>query len=286
MDRSNAKPGHASGYIHGTVPSEQNRLSRLNDLLNEAALRELGLRGGESIVDVGCGLAQFTRAMARTAGNGSRVLGIERDLAQLSEAHRLAEIDAESKLVELRQGDALSLPLQDDEWDRFDIAHTRFLLEHVNDPLAVVRQMVRAVRPGGRIVLADDDHDVLRLWPEPPGLVQLWQAYMRSYDRLGNDPYVGRRLVSLLHEAGAAPVRNTWIFFGACAGAADFPIIVENLEKILLGARSLILTTAHIDEPTFDQTIVALEDWGRRPDAAFWFAMCWAEGTRPALSAH
>jgi SAM-dependent methyltransferase len=275
----------ASSYIHGTIPAEQRRLSRLNDLLNEASLLELSLRGGESIVDVGCGLAQFTRAMARAAGSGARVLGIERDRAQLDEARRLAELEREKALIELRQGDALALPLCDHEWGTFDIVHARFLLEHVSDPLAVVRQMVRTVRPGGRIVLADDDHDVLRLWPEPPGLMALWHAYMRSYDRLGNDPYVGRRLVSLLHAAGALPVRNTWIFFGACTGSLHFPAIVENLEKLLVGARTVILTTAHLDEVSFDRAIVALQEWSTFPDAAFWFATCWAEGTRPGATA-
>ena len=187
----------------------------------------------------------------------------------------------EEDLVELREGDALALPLRDEEWGSFDLAHTRFLLEHVSDPLGVVRGMVRAVRPGGRIVLADDDHDVLRLWPEPPGFISLWQAYIRSYDRLGNDPYVGRRLVALLHAAGAVPVRNNWIFFGSCAGMPTFPDIVENLQKILVGARSLILSTAHIEEDAFEQAIGALKTWSTYPDAAFWFAMCWAEGTRP-----
>ena len=36
-----------------------------------------------------------------------------------------------------------------DEWGTFDLVHARFLLEHVSDPLAVVRSMARAVRPGG-----------------------------------------------------------------------------------------------------------------------------------------
>ncbi len=274
-----------SNYIHGTVPEEQSRLSRLNDLINEGSLRELSLRGGERVLDVGCGLAQFTRAMARAGGPVARVLGIERDGDQLDEARRLARAAGESDLVQLRQGDALALPLYGDEWGTFDIAHTRFLLEHISEPLAVVRQMVRAVRPGGRIVLADDDHDVLRLWPEPPGLMAVWHAYIRSYDRLGNDPYVGRRLVSLLHAAGAAPVRNAWIFFGACARSPHFPAIVENLEKILVGACPLILTTAHLDETSFDRAIAALRKWSALPDAAFWFATCWAEGTRPDATA-
>jgi ubiquinone/menaquinone biosynthesis C-methylase UbiE len=272
-----------SSYIHGTEPAEQRRLSRLNDLLNQASLRELNLHGGEKILDVGSGLAQLTRAMARAVGREARVLGIERDADQLAEARRQAYDDGELDIVEFREGDALTLPLRDEEWNTFDIAHTRFLLEHVSDPLSVVRGMVRAVRPGGRIVLSDDDHDVLRLWPEPPGFTPLWHAYIRTYDRLGNDPFVGRRLVGLLHEAGAAPIRNTWIFFGSCSGSPDFPDVVENLEKILLGARTLILSTAHIEEESFDDGIAALKTWSRRPDAAFWFAMSWAEGRRPAV---
>src|SRR3982074_237656 len=75
----------SSSYIHGTAEEEQRRLSTLNDLINEASLRELALRGGESILDVGSGLGQFTRAMARVAGTGARVLGIERDAAHLAD---------------------------------------------------------------------------------------------------------------------------------------------------------------------------------------------------------
>jgi len=279
MSRSEEeRPG---SYIHGSEPAEQRRLSRLNDLLNQASLNELKLQGGETILDVGSGIAQLTRAMARAAGNGARVIGIERDADQLAEARRQAWAQGEQDLVELRYGDALDLPLRDEEWGTFDVAHTRFLLEHVSDPLAVVRGMVRAVRPGGRIVLADDDHDILRLWPEPPGLMSVWNAYIRSYDRLGNDPCVGRRLVWLLHAAGAVPIRNNWIFFGSCAGSPTFADVVLNLEKILVGARTVILATAQFELGFFDQAIAALRTWSTRPDAAFWFATCWAEGSRP-----
>jgi SAM-dependent methyltransferase len=278
---ANSRFDATSSYIHGSAPTEQRRLSRLNELLNQASLRELNLRGGENVLDVGSGLAQLTRAIARVAGPTARVLGIERDLDQLTEARKQASDEGEPDVVEMRAGDALSLPLRPEEWGSFDVAHARFLLEHVPDPLSVVEAMVRAVRPGGRIVLSDDDHDVLRLWPEPAGFTPLWQAYIRTYDRLGNDPYIGRRLVSLLHAAGAVPSRNTWIFFGSCSGSPDFPDVVENLERILLGARTLILSTAHIEEESFDDGINSLKTWRRRPDAAFWFAMSWAEGRRP-----
>src|SRR5947209_354953 len=109
-----------SRYVHGTQPQEQSRLSRLNELLNQASLRELSLSGGERILDVGCGLAQLTRAMARAAGAGGYTLGIERSPDQLAEARRQAAAAGEQDLIELRRAEAPALPLDDAEWSTFD----------------------------------------------------------------------------------------------------------------------------------------------------------------------
>jgi SAM-dependent methyltransferase len=267
----------SSHYIHGTSADEQRRLTRLNDLLNGASLAEARLLPGERVIDFGAGLGQYSRAMARATGRV--VVGIERSEAQIAEARAQAAQAGEEKLLDLREGSVSDPPLDDAEWASFDVAHARFVLEHVPDPLAIVRTMVRAVRPGGRIILADDDHDVLRLWPEPPGLSAVWQAYQRGYDRHGNDPIVGRRLVQLLHQAGAQPRRNTWIFFGACAGHPDFEAFVVNLAGVISGALDDIVATG-LPRETAQAAIDALTPWSQRPDAAIWFAMAWAEGVR------
>jgi SAM-dependent methyltransferase len=247
-------------------------------MMNQASVSELRLEPKERVLDVGSGLGQLTRAMARRTG--VRVIGVERSPEQIAEALRQAREAGEEKLVDIREGDAVHLPLEDDEWATFDVAHTRFLLEHVPDPLEVVRAMVRAVRPGGRVVLEDDDHDLLRLWPEPPGVMPIWNAYMRSYDRAGNDPIVGRRLVELLHHAGAEPRRNTWLFFGSCSGGPNFTGFVRNLSSILAGARASIVATGFSDD-AIRRAVDALAEWEERRDAAFWYAIAWAEGVRP-----
>jgi SAM-dependent methyltransferase len=269
-----------SRYVHGTEPEEQRRLSILNDLLNESSLRGLELRAGERVLDVGAGLGQLTRAMARAVGPGGRVLGIERSAEQIAEARRLARADGEERLLGLRQGDVMELALEPGEWGSFDVAHARFILEHVPDPLRVVRAMVRAVRVGGRIVLEDDDHDILRLWPEPLGVMAVWRAYMKTYEQVGNDPYIGRKLVALLEQAGAAPARNAWLFFGGCAGDGRLDLFVRNFVAILEGSRDAILATGDVDRARFDAAVAATRAWGERKDAAFWFARCWAQGVR------
>jgi ubiquinone/menaquinone biosynthesis C-methylase UbiE len=268
-------------YIHGTRPEEQQRLSVLNRLLNDASLRQMRVRPGERILDVGSGLGQLTRALARAAGPAGHVVGVERDPEQMREALRQAGAAGEDGLVDFRVGGAVDLPLDDDQWGTFDIVHARFLLEHVPDPPAVVGAMVRAARPGGRIVLEDDDHDVLRFFPELPETRRLWEAYFRTYAKFGRDPYVGRRLVAMLHQAGATPSGNTWLFFGSCAGSPNFDAMVANFVGVLEGARESVLAGGELPDSEIESGITALKSWSKRPEAALWYATCWAEAHRP-----
>ncbi len=271
-------------YIHGTEPDEQRRLSILNDLLNEGSLGVLALRPGEHVLDVGSGLGQLTRAMARAVAPGGRVIGVERSAEQLSVARRLAGEAGAGDRVDLREGDATDLPLAPDEWDMFDVAHARFLLEHLPQPLDAVRAMVGAIRPGGRLVLEDDDHDVLRLWPEPESVRRAWEAYIGAFARIGNDPFLGRKLVTLLQQAGAEPRRNGWNFFGSSAGNPDFGNMVANFAGVLEGASERIVAEGQLDQAGIESAISDLNEWGLRPDASLWYGVFWAEGTRPAAS--
>ncbi len=269
-----------STYIHGTSSEEQARLTMLNDLLNERSFSTLNLKAGEKILDVGSGLGQFSRVMARSVGKNGKVLGIERDENQLNQARELADESGEGNLVEFRLGNALDLPLAEKEWGTFDIVHTRFVLEHVPNPNVVVEQMLKAAKPGGTIVLADDDHSTCRATPDCPGFQSLWNAYCRSYDRIGNDPYIGRRLVTLLHDAGAKNIKNGLFFFGDCHGNNTFQSYALNLIGVIEGAKALILKEKLVSKIFFENSIQNLHNWRQLPDAALWYSVCWAKGIK------
>ena len=271
-----------SGYIHGSTQDERKRLSLLNEILNEACLKELHLKPGESVLDFGCGLGQFTRKMSETVGQRARVVGIERDQNQIEQARNLADSCGETDLVDFRRGDATAAPLQSSEWGSFNVAHARFLLEHVQDANAVVDQMVRSIRPGGRVIIIDDDHGDFRPWPEPEGFQLIWRAYVGTFEANGCDPYVGRRLVSLLAEAGLVPARNGGIFFGGCAGDKKFEATANNLIAAFLGAKSAMVSRHLLDEETFDACIDALRQWKASASSALWYSACFAEGYSPS----
>ena len=270
-----------SRYVHGTSAGEQDRLARMNELINRSCVQALRLAGERRVLDVGCGLAQLTRAVAEELGPLARIVGIERDPTQLAEALRRAQGSPEASRVELRAGRAEELPLAGDERGTFDLAYARFLLEHHPRPGSVVAEMVHAVRPLGRIALFDDDHELLRLWPEPPGVLELWHAYARLYDRVGCDPYVGRRLVELLVNAGARPARCDWIFYGGCSGSEPFRALVANLIGVFRSVERELLEQDLTTAARFASALAALAEWQERPDAALWYAIAYAEGTRP-----
>ena len=271
----------ATHYIHGQTSTERARLALMNSLINEDCLQALALGDERLVLDVGCGTGLFTRRMAAALPRSSRIVAIERDEGQLEAARGQGASPERGCEIDFRQGDAMRLALPPTEAGRFDLAHTRFLLEHVPDPGAVVRGMVRAVRPGGRIVLLDDDHDLLRLWPEPPGVLDAWRAYWRSYYGLGADPLVGRKLCMLLHDAGARPARNTQVFYGACAGSVRFQGIVDNLVGVLAGARDTVLADGEIDGAAWDAALHAFRAFAEHPHAAVWYPINLAEGVRP-----
>jgi len=237
-------------------------------------------RAGDRILDVGCGFGLFAREIAAQAGPSGHVLGIEREGAQIEEGKRLAGTDRTR--TEIRHGDAYDLPLRADEWGSFDIAHARFLLEHLERPAEVVASMVRAVKPGGRVILEDDDHEALIVYPPVPDFDSLWRAYARAYEALGRDPRIGRKLVALLAGAGAAPSRCDWPFFGSCAGAETFDAIVTNCRAILTGARETIVATGGISAAEFEAGLRAYDAWRTGSDASYWYCTFWAEGVRRA----
>ena len=56
---------------------------------------------------------------------------------------------------------------------------------------------------------------------------------------------------------------------------------IDNLVRILEGVRWAILALGEFEPATFDACIRSIRDWAQRPDAAFWYAVSWAEGRRP-----
>ena len=267
-----------SKYIHGTSHEEQSRLAILNRLLNERCLKKIDLTGTERILDVGCGLGIFSRLLAQELSDGV-VVGVEKEQAQIDAGSAIARDQQLKAEVDIRQGSAYRLPLAEDEWDSFNLCFIRFLLEHLDRPQDALVQVYRGLIPGGKIILVDDDHANFRITPETPAFENLWSAYCQVYEQLGNDPYIGRRLISLLRKVGFQQLRIDFVLFGATQDEKDFLHYANNLIGILEGASEEI-REIYGSENDFAADMQQIREWAALPDATLWYAANWAEGIK------
>ena len=118
-------------------------------------LEAMQIDTAEAVLDLGCGTGVAARAIARRRGFSGRVLGIDLSPTLAQTAAQLAAAEGLDSRVEFRPGDSRKLDLADGAYDAL-VAHT--LLSHVDDPLAVVREAARLVRPGGMIGIFDGDY--------------------------------------------------------------------------------------------------------------------------------
>lgn len=265
-----------SHYIHGSAPEEQARLTRLNQLINTRCQRYLSVNPGDRVLDMGSGLGQFTYLMAQQAGPTGYCLGIERDDRQL----QTAQANVQLPQLVFKHGDAYQLPLGDHEWSSFDFVHMRFLAEHLTEPGRAVQQAYKALRSGGKIVLADDDHEAMLLFPEPPGFKELWAAYMDSYVEVGNDPFIGRKLPKLLRENGFQQVYNDVVFFGDCFGTETFQLFAINLIEVIATSKQIMLEAGLIQPNAYEAAIQSLVQWCKHEHAAMWYTIAVAGGVK------
>jgi ubiquinone/menaquinone biosynthesis C-methylase UbiE len=161
-------------------------------------LRAIPVRRRDTVLEVGCGTGIILRDLVPLVGRGGRVAGIDPSRAVLAAARRFCRGTG----VSVRHGDGAQLPFKD---DGFDLTLAITVLLHVADPLAVVREMARVTRPGGRVAVQDQDFGTVALAHPDRALTDRILDGVVSH--IYEEPYSGRRLPALLHAAGLARVR-------------------------------------------------------------------------------
>ncbi len=111
----------------------------------EEAMRELPLKPGDEILEVGIG----TGLTATLYPSDCRVMGIDLSEPMLKEAARHVESHGRTN-VRLWRMDASSLAFPDQS---FDVVYAAYVISVVPDPVAVLKEMRRVCREGGHIVL-------------------------------------------------------------------------------------------------------------------------------------
>jgi SAM-dependent methyltransferase len=183
------------------------RMNRFQEPEARSAIADLRLRPGSRGLDVGCGVGLYTLWLAEAVGPRGRVVGIEPSAERVEAARRLVGGRLRSGRLEIRQGDGTAL---ETAGGSFDWLWCGDALHHIPDTAGALKEFIRAMRPGGRIIIKESQVLPAMFLPGHPELEwRLQRAEMEwSRHEAGERTFQERRQGTLasLREAGLSEV--------------------------------------------------------------------------------
>jgi len=172
------------------APKYDERWSRYIRLSVQETIRRLDFRASERLLDIGCGTGTLLGIIAGSFPDAV-LYGIDPSSEMLAAAKKRLGCR-----TDLRVGMAESLPFDD---DYFDVAVSSSSLHYWRHPETALTEIVRVLKPNGRVVITDWCNDYLSC--------RVCGMYLRLVNRAHRRTYGTKKCVRLLKSAGFSNVR-------------------------------------------------------------------------------
>jgi ubiquinone/menaquinone biosynthesis C-methylase UbiE len=185
-----------TAYVHGYRTPEQERLVEQAEHWRHRLIRDgTQLEPGTRLLEVGTGVGAVLAVLGQEFP-GVRLTGVDIEPKQLEFAR--GHLARAGIVATLREADALALPFADES---FDHVWMMWLLEHIPDALAALREARRILVPGGSITAIEVDYSTVHAEPSTHALEALFHTMVQGMAAAGWSD-AGTRLPDWLREAG------------------------------------------------------------------------------------
>lgn len=160
----------------------------------------LRIGAGAKVADIGCGAGDDARHLADLVGPSGKVFGIDLSTAMIAEASRRF---ADCSQLEFMAASVEALPIASASLDAIRIDR---VLIHVPDTRAAIDEMLRTLKPGGRILISEPDMVGFWVSSDDP---EASQAVSAAIAGSCVHPFLPRDLGVLLNDMGLPEVEHT-----------------------------------------------------------------------------
>ncbi|MBY0084408.1 demethylmenaquinone methyltransferase [Brevibacillus sp. M2.1A] len=221
-------------YVHSVFESIANDYDKMNNVISFGShiawrnytMKQMNIQPGHTALDVACGTADWTIALAKAVGKEGNVVGLDFSQNMLDVgAYKVANAGVGNN-VKLVNADAMNLPYED---HTFDFVTIGFALRNVPDVQQVLNEMARVVKPGGKVVSLEVSKPpfipyrklfYLYFYKILPFIAKLtvnkYEEYAWLPQSLTNFPD-SRELASMFQKAGLDPVQVKLFMGGVSA---------------------------------------------------------------------
>ena len=185
----------SAGYVNADY---LRKAAALGQRIKQRSYELMAVKNGSRVLDVGCGPGIDTLALGRLVAPSGCVVGIDIDREMLEQADIAVAHAQLEKVVKHQQADVCALPFED-AW--FDACHVERLFQvlpatySAND---VLTEMLRVLRSGGRVVVADTDWATASVDYSDALLERRLMSFFAT--QLRPNGYAGRQLYSMFQQ--------------------------------------------------------------------------------------
>ena len=256
-------------YTHGQSSLTTRILGR-RTVTSHAAFFTPYLKSGMRLLDCGCGPGSITLGFAQLMAPGE-VVGVDIAENQLEQARVSAQVQGVAN-VRFETANIYDLPFAD---NTFDAVFCHAVVEHLSEPMQALKAMCRVLKAGGMLGIRDADRAGELFWPPAPLLANGLEMWNRLLQHNGADPFIGRRLRSLLHELGLQHVVAGASY--ECHGPLEsVELAAESASAYFSGPfAEQVEALGWMEQSEVEQLRAAWRAWEENPHA-FW-ARSWCE---------
>lgn len=262
-------------YLHGYSPIEQDRLRRQAEFAEHTVYRNVDLSEAQQLLEVGCGVGAQTAILLRRFPQ-LKITGIDLNEKQLAAAQKsLKDLSYAKGRFKIKKMDAQNMNF---EAKSFDAAFLCWILEHVPDPLQILNEVRRVLRPGGAVYITEVVNSSFFLDPYSPNLWKYWMAFNDyQYDGAG-DPFVGAKLGNFLSAVGFQKIQTeviTWHLDNRQPEKRRK--IIEYWSELLMSAADQLVKANYVTQDVVDQGMSELKKAQKNPNAVFLYSFMQAK---------
>ncbi|MFC6332286.1 demethylmenaquinone methyltransferase [Paenibacillus septentrionalis] len=150
---------NSKSHVHDLFENIAPKYDRMNDIMSfrrhkawrKKTMQIMDVKEGQNALDLCCGTCDWTIDLAKASRTG-KIVGLDFSEQMLAVGKKKIAAEGLTNQIELVQGNAMELPFADNS---FDFVTIGFGLRNVPDYKQVVSEMLRVVKPGGKIVCLD-----------------------------------------------------------------------------------------------------------------------------------
>ncbi len=264
MTESNSK-AKKRAVLNGSQVIDSRSLARSHKRL--AKLLEPGM----TVLDVGCGTGAITIGISEAVGTSGKVVGIDNNPTLIKKARdRYPNLSFE-------MADIYSLPFE----NQFDIVTTSRVLQWLDKPQQALNNLVKSVKPGGKVVVLDYNHEKLIWHPEvPDSMKYFYDAFLKWRRDAGMNNAIADHLMDMFEKSGLNQIHVTPQHEEVIHGQENFETAVSIWAIVAETKGEQMLQDKLIEKDMLDKAIKDYKEWIRKEAQSQTMYLLAVEGTK------